>query len=107
METVADRFWKKVAKSAACWEWKASFRPVAVSKQRKTRSRNRYGQFWLAGRLVYAHRVAWELLNGPISEGYRLDNQCGNEKCVRPEHWRLIKIRKYEKPSSAALLDHG
>jgi hypothetical protein len=48
-----------------------------------------YGQIGLGGRgtgLGLAHRVAYELLVGPILEGLHLDHLCRNRKCVNPDH---------------------
>jgi len=37
-------------------------------------------------RLFKAHRVAWELANGPIPEGMRVLHACDNPRCVNPKH---------------------
>lgn len=73
---VEERFWPKVNKDGpfGCWEWTAS------------RDRGGYGRFSAYGRLVGAHRVAYELLVGPIPEGLHLDHLCRNRACVNPEH---------------------
>ena len=51
-----DRFWEKVDKSGDCWEWTAGLR-------------NGYGQFWLDGKNVGAHRVVMELEGNEIPDG--------------------------------------
>ena len=33
-----------------------------------------------------AHRVAWELIRGPIPEGLVLDHLCRTSACVNPDH---------------------
>lgn len=72
--TSADiaRFWVKVIKKEGCWEWTASLDPDG------------YGQFWLNGRPIRAHRVAYTLLVGPIPEGMEIDHLCRNRACVNP-----------------------
>src|SRR3990167_6095829 len=73
-------FWVKVEKSPGCWVWNASLmrRGYGVytfrlgHKQPKQRYR--------------AHRFAWELINGPIPDGFMVCHSCDNKKCVRPDH---------------------
>lgn len=63
----AARFWAKVNKEApgGCWEWTAS------------RTAYGYGRFALRSeRLLKAHRVAWEILRGPIPQDMTLDHLC-------------------------------
>ena len=38
------------------------------------------------GALSYAHRAAWEAVNGPISPGMFVCHHCDNPPCVNPEH---------------------
>lgn len=48
-----------------------------------------YGCIRVEGTLKKAHRYAWELVNGPIPEGARLDHRCWNKRCVNVSHLRL------------------
>jgi hypothetical protein len=73
-DTPWDRFWPKVDAAGICWEW------------RGTCNRLGYGQFSIKHRHVMAHRVAWELLVGPIPDGLELDHLCRNHGCVNPDH---------------------
>lgn len=69
----ASRFWAKVDRSGSCWVWTAY------------RTKAGYGQFGIAKRLVYAHRVAWLLEHGAWPTGCVL-HRCDNPACVNPAH---------------------
>ena len=75
-----ERFWSRVRKTNRCWLWTAG------------RGANGYGFFrpspTSGARL--AHRIAYELLLGPIPEGMRLHHICQNRQCVKPAHLRLL-----------------
>lgn len=73
----ATNFWARVATGDGCWEWLG------------TRHGHGYGLLRIDGRLVRAHRVAWELENGPIPAGLSVLHSCDNRPCVRPDHLRL------------------
>lgn len=75
-ETLEERFWGKVDKSGDCWEWTAS------------RRANGYGQIMIDKVNRTAHRVAYELANGPIAACVDIDHTCRNRACVRPDHLR-------------------
>lgn len=49
-----------------------------------------YGQFRYNGRGDYAHRYAWERVNGPIPEGLTIDHLCFVRACVRLEHLEVV-----------------
>lgn len=82
--TVPERFWSKVDMSGgqnACWPWTASV----------FRERYGYGKFQVGtnrrnARAAYAHRVAWELTNGPIPDGLHVCHCCDNPPCCNPAH---------------------
>jgi len=42
------------------------------------------------GRIVLAHRFAYETMVGPIPEHLSLRRTCGNRACINPEHMRLV-----------------
>lgn len=75
--TTVARFWAKVAKGPECWEWTGSL------------MRNGYGQLGIERaprRTVLAHRLSWEINNGPIPSGMFVCHHCDNPPCVNPSH---------------------
>ena len=72
MSSIEERFWSKVNKTDSCWLW--------------TGKKGRYGQFRLNGGIVGAHRVSWELANGPIPNGLLVCHSCDVPLCVNPAH---------------------
>lgn len=76
--TWRDRFWAKVDKSGECWMWTG-----------KRFSTNGYGVGSIRGKSTGAHRVSWELHNGPIPKGKFIRHRCDTKACVRPDHLQL------------------
>lgn len=78
---VVSRFWQKVSypRNTTCWLWVGAL------------DRWLYGQFKPVSRSspLRAHRVAWELLRGPIPDGMSVLHSCDNPRCCNPEHLRL------------------
>jgi HNH endonuclease len=80
-ENFEERFWKKVDKNDpnGCWIWRGALR----------NKRDGYGVISLPGkptRYKMAHRVAYELIKGPIPEGFEIHHQCRVRDCVNPDH---------------------
>jgi hypothetical protein len=71
--SVTDRFWKKVQKTDSCWVWIGGLS-------------HSYGWMGINSRHVLAHRISWELHNGPIPDGLYVCHHCDNPPCVRPDH---------------------
>lgn len=76
-----DLFWAKVKKTDLCWLWMGA------------RNQKGYG-LYSAPNTAAAHRVAYELLVGPIPEGLVLDHLCRNVRCVNPDHLEPVTIRE-------------
>jgi len=76
LDELPDRFWDKVQAepNTGCWLWDANT------------TRGGYGHFKVSGRMVYAHRLAYEKLVGPIPDGLSLDHLCRVPGCVNPDH---------------------
>lgn len=77
-----ERFWSKVEVRGAdeCWPWTAA----------STRSGNnpelRYGMFWFGERVQKAHRVAYILTFGRLSDETVLCHSCDYGLCCNPAH---------------------
>lgn len=69
-------FWSHVERGDGCWLWRG---PV----------NNGYGRVRINGVTSYAHRLSYELANGPIPDGQDALHDCpdgDNPLCVRPDH---------------------
>lgn len=81
MVPLEAKFWSKVDVRSGldCWQWRAS-----------QLSDTGYGQFGVERNggwtMAPAHRVAYELIIGPIPEGLVIDHLCRNRLCVNPYH---------------------
>lgn len=64
--------------SNGCWLWTAKTTPQG------------YPQFKVNGRYQYAHRVSYEMWNGPIPAGLEIDHVCRNRPCVNPTHLEAV-----------------
>lgn len=71
---VLTRFMDKLRTSPNCWIWTG-----AVNS-------NGYGQLWVAGTKMYAHRFAYEYFIRPIPDGMNVLHRCDVARCVRPSH---------------------
>ena len=65
-----------------CWIWRGG------------NNGNGYGRIWSAGRMVYVHRLSYELLIGEIPEGLCIDHLCRNPLCVNPLHLEAVTHRE-------------
>lgn len=45
-----------------------------------------YGHIGIAKTMRFAHRVAYEVVNGPVSEEIELDHLCRVRSCINPAH---------------------
>lgn len=96
------RLWSLILRSlpdpgGSCWPWALS------------RASDGYGQVSIGGGMQRAHRVAYEILVGPVPEGLTLDHRCHSDAaargecaggtscphraCIRPDHLEPVSRR--------------
>ncbi len=77
---LVNRFLEEVTiTSDGCWMWSGH------------RDTGGYGLFRLAGRMLIAHTVAYELWVGPVPKGLVLDHiVCDTRACVNYEHLKPV-----------------
>lgn len=75
-DAFVDRFWSKVSRNGhgGCWLWVAA------------RCSSGYGSIGCGGKIVAAHRVAYELQHGPVPDGLYVCHHCDVPACVNPAH---------------------
>lgn len=74
---VLERFVKKWKRNdeTGCWEWIGA------------RHRQGYGQFYIDGKILLSHRVAWMLRHGSMpTPEQKVCHRCDNPRCVNPDH---------------------
>lgn len=83
---LAERYWDKVNKDGPvvrpelgpCWSWNGQI------------AKNGYGRLNLGaamgGAIGHAHRVSWEIHNGPVPSDLWVLHRCDNRECSNPEH---------------------
>ncbi len=77
------RFWAKVKKSNGCWEWTGAGNGTGYGMMGFPTD----GRSWKKGTTPrLAHRVSWEIANGPVPGGNLVLHTCDNRSCVRPSH---------------------
>jgi hypothetical protein len=107
---IEERFWRYVDKRAeGCWPWTGNGTPKG------------YGQIGAGGKggkTVFAHRLSYEIHNGPIPAGLVVMHSCDNPGCVNPAHLRagtqsenikeaFQKLRKSGQPPHKQGEEHG
>lgn len=69
------RFWAHaISDKNGCLLWTAA------------RNAGGYGIFGFNGSTQLAHRVAWQLINGPIPNGMYVCHRCDIRHCIEPSH---------------------
>lgn len=78
-EPLAVRFWRFVVRGTTdddCWGWVGATQHPG------------YGRIGVGGggNVGFAHRVSWELHNGPTPNGLFVLHRCDNPPCTNPRH---------------------
>ena len=77
-----NRLWAgAVADGSGCWLWQG-----ALTKG--------YGRIEVEGRHLRVHRLAYELVKGPIPDGLSLDHLCRTRNCINPDHLEAVTTRE-------------
>jgi hypothetical protein len=67
---------------SGCWLWTAAATPGG------------YARINYQKRQKYAHRLAYELLVGPIPDGLTIDHLCRVRNCINPAHLEAVTLRE-------------
>ena len=67
----------RIDEESGCWLWLGT---------RSRKNRGGYAIAYKGGHSVVAHRVYWEMENGPIPDGMNVLHSCPNKACVNPAH---------------------
>lgn len=75
---LADRFYPRLSPvPSGCIEWTGPLDDHGYG---------RISEGGRGGRILKAHRVGWELLNGPVPDGLYVLHHCDNPPCCNPAH---------------------
>ena len=92
MRTPVERFWDSAdtfSTPELCWVWQGV-------------CHRGYGQFWVGGRNVRAHRFAYGAFVGPIPDDLEIDHLCRNRSCVNPAHLEPVAQAENRRRADAA-----
>ena len=81
-DAFASRY--RVDAESGCWVWTGTFAKGGYGQWQYPKTPLGEGKY--QRHRVYAHRLSWELNEGPIPEGMVVCHRCDNPSCVNPAH---------------------
>jgi hypothetical protein len=72
----------RISQNGPCWEWTRCVDKCG------------YGIVAIKRRTFLAHRVSYQIFNGPIPEGMTIDHLCRKRKCVNPDHLEPVTLKE-------------
>ena len=82
--TPVDRFWSKVNFTDTCWLWTDAL----------TWGYGRFTAELGSGKMVKAHRYAYEFCVAQVPDDLELDHLCRVKHCVNPDHLEAVTHRE-------------
>lgn len=83
---------KVAINDAGCWLWTGA------------RQKEGYGRVKHEDKTPLTHRLAYELLVGPIPSGLHLDHLCRVRRCINPEHLEPVTQQENIRRGAAIVL---
>ncbi|WP_395454711.1 HNH endonuclease signature motif containing protein [Azospirillum melinis] len=93
-ERVGRGKWKRIRRPLAeRFAEKVSVNPITGCHEWTGCISGGYGQISdETSRPVLAHRVAYQMANGPVPDGLHIDHLCRNRRCVNPTHLEAVTV---------------
>lgn len=81
LELALEKLWARVEVTGFCWLWTGETNGEG------------YGRLHFQGKRTGAHRIVYELLVGPITDGLQIDHLCRIRNCVNPDHLEPVEFK--------------
>lgn len=82
-QAIKQRLLEAIEPEEGCWVWQ------------KTPHKRGYGRIKVAGRSLWVHRVAYEVLKERrIPVGLTVDHTCFNKLCINPDHLEAVTLEE-------------